>query len=73
METLAECICCKEVDETLCKLAEGVSSEVMCITYMRASSLYAWTCGYHRQLILLIGKIMEVMTDLCTSTCTCIY
>ena len=32
METPAECICCKEVNETLSKLSEGVSSEVMCIT-----------------------------------------
>ena len=68
METPAECICYIEVhvDETLCKLA-GVSSEVMCSTYMRASSLYAWICVYYRQLIMLIGKIMEVMTYLCTS------
>ena len=42
MESPAEYICCIEVDDTLCKLA-GVSSEVMCSTYMRASSLYA--CG----------------------------
>ena len=68
METPAECICYIEVhvDETLYKLA-GVSADVMCSTYMRASSQYTWICVYYRQLIMLIGKIMEVMTDLCTS------
>lgn len=32
METSAECICCKEVDQTLSKIEEGESSELNCIT-----------------------------------------